>query len=195
MPRSVNDVAMTVGVPRSVRRNAVSQGRRGVSIGEALAEARCQAGLTVTQVSDQTRIRETIITAIEGNDYSACGSDPFVREYIRSIAQAVGTDPEPLIWEYDTAQHGPQATPDNAVEPVTFTKRGEWLWRTWFAVVALVVAALWFAAFEFLAGPRDALPPRPRPGHTQLLTGTPAIAGKRRRRRVRPPRGPSRRAC
>jgi cytoskeletal protein RodZ len=41
-----------------------------VSIGKALAKARRQAGLTVTQVSDQTRIREMIITAVEGDDFS-----------------------------------------------------------------------------------------------------------------------------
>jgi hypothetical protein len=29
----------------------------------------------VTQVSHQTRIGETIITGIEGDDYSACGGD------------------------------------------------------------------------------------------------------------------------
>ena len=46
-----------------------------VGIGEALAEARGQAGLTVTEVSQRTRIRETIISGIEGDDYSACGGD------------------------------------------------------------------------------------------------------------------------
>jgi cytoskeletal protein RodZ len=39
-----------------------------VSIGKALAEARRQAGLTLTQVSQQTRIRETIIRGIESDD-------------------------------------------------------------------------------------------------------------------------------
>ena len=80
-----------------------------MSIGEALAEARHGAGLTVTQVSQQTRIRETIITGIEGDDYSACGGDFYARGHIRSIAVAVGADPEPLIREYDTARLGPEA--------------------------------------------------------------------------------------
>ena len=39
--------------------------RRSVSIGESLAGARRQAGLTITQVSQQTRIRESIIRDIE----------------------------------------------------------------------------------------------------------------------------------
>jgi transcriptional regulator with XRE-family HTH domain len=127
-----------------------------VSIGEALAEARRRAGLTVTQVSDQTGIREMIITGIESDDYSACGGDLYVRGYIRGIAQAVGADPEPLIAEYNTAQPAPQAITDNAAAPVTFTKTGERLWRAWFALVALVVAGLWFVTFHSLAGSHHA---------------------------------------
>jgi cytoskeletal protein RodZ len=77
-----------------------------VSIGESLADARRQAGLTVTQVSQQTRIRESIIRDIEQGDFSACGGDFYARGHIRSIAGAVGTDPAPLVSEYD-ADHGP----------------------------------------------------------------------------------------
>jgi hypothetical protein len=80
-----------------------------VGIGEALAEARDQAGLTVTEVSQRTRIRETIIRGIEGDDYSACGGDFYARAQIRSIAGAVGADPGPLIREYDEVHGAPGA--------------------------------------------------------------------------------------
>ena len=76
-----------------------------MSIGDTLAEARRQAGLTITQVSEQTRIRESIIRSIEQNDFSSCGGDFYARGHIRSIAGAVGTDPVPLIREYDE-EHG-----------------------------------------------------------------------------------------
>jgi len=76
-----------------------------VSIGETLAEARRQAGLTITQVSERTRIRESIIRGIEQSDFSACGGDFYARGHIRSIADAVGIDSVPLIKEYD-AEHG-----------------------------------------------------------------------------------------
>jgi cytoskeletal protein RodZ len=77
-----------------------------VSIGEDLADARRRAGLTVSQVSQQTRIRESIIRDIEQGDFTACGGDFYARGHIRSIAGAIGTDPVPLISEYD-ADHGP----------------------------------------------------------------------------------------
>jgi cytoskeletal protein RodZ len=82
-----------------------SQWRRSVSIGDTLAEARRQSGLTVTQVSERTRIRETIIRGIEQNDFSACGGDFYARGHIRSIAAVVGADPDPLIRDYDE-EHG-----------------------------------------------------------------------------------------
>ena len=80
-----------------------------MAIGETLTEARHQAGLTVGQVSERTRIRETIISGIEHDDYSACGGDFYARGNIRSIAKVVGTDAEPLIREYDTVRRAPGA--------------------------------------------------------------------------------------
>jgi hypothetical protein len=81
-----------------------------VDIGGALAEARSEAGMTITQVSERTRIRETIIRGIEQDDYSACGGDFYARGHIRAIARVVGTDPVPLIEEYDTV-HTPPPDP------------------------------------------------------------------------------------
>jgi cytoskeletal protein RodZ len=130
-----------------------------VSIGQALAEARRQSGLTVTQVSDQTRIRETVIAGIESDDYSACGGDLYVRGYIRIIARAVGADPEPLIQEYNAArpgpqaitedQPGPQAITEDAAEPGTPIGMRKWLRLNWWTVV-LVLVWLGLAAYAIL---------------------------------------------
>jgi transcriptional regulator with XRE-family HTH domain len=78
-----------------------------VSIGEGLARARREAGLSLAQVSQRTRIRERIIADIENDDYRACGGDFYARGHIRSIARAIGTDPDPFIREYDAAQPEP----------------------------------------------------------------------------------------
>ena len=144
-----------------------------MGIGGALAEARRQAGLTVAQVGDQTGIRETVITAIEGDDFSACGGDSYARGYIRIIARAVGADPEPLIRAYNTAQAGPQpacddtAQPeprpatDDTADPVTVSRKEAWIWPAGIAVLVVVLAGLGFAAFHYLAGPRHAVTAAP----------------------------------
>jgi len=104
---------------RAGPRSAVPLGRRGVSIGEALAKARRRAGLSMAQVSEQTRIGETIIAGIEGDDYSACGGDFDARGHIRAIAAAVGADPRPLIEAYDAARLGSSALAGEVTEPLT----------------------------------------------------------------------------
>jgi hypothetical protein len=84
-------------------RSAIGQWRRCVSIGQALTAARHQAGLTIAQVSQRTRIRETIVGGIERDDFSACGGDFYARGHIRAIARAAGADPEPLVRAYDSS--------------------------------------------------------------------------------------------
>src|ERR1022692_3990168 len=75
-------------------RGAIGQWRRRVSIGEVLAAARRQADLTITQVSQRTRIRETIIRGIEGDDFSACGAD----FYARGTSAPSPVPRRPLAW-------------------------------------------------------------------------------------------------
>jgi cytoskeletal protein RodZ len=87
-----------------------------VSIGETLARARQEAGLTVAKVSIETRIRQTIIRGIEAGDYSVCGGDFYARGHIRAIARAVGTDPVPLIEEYDATVRADEPVAATAVD-------------------------------------------------------------------------------
>ena len=122
-----------------------------MSIGDTLAEARRQTGLTITQVSRQTRIRESIIRAIEQGDFSACGGDFYARGHIRSIAAAVGVDPVPLIREYDE-EHGPPGAmrASQIFEPATPIKIREprSLHLGWVLAVA-VLALAGFGAYHF----------------------------------------------
>jgi cytoskeletal protein RodZ len=114
-----------------------------VSIGDALAEARRQAGLTTMQVSQRTCIRETIIRGIERGDYSACGGDFYTRGHIRSIARAVGIDPEPLVREYDATQGAaPSITAADVFEPsapIKLRERRRLNWSAALGVALLVI--------------------------------------------------------
>ena len=114
-----------------------------MSIGESLAEARRQAGLTIGQVSHQTRIRESIIRDIEQDDFSACGGDFYARGHIRSIAAVVGTDPVPLISAYD-AEHGPPGMirAADVFEPSTPIKIRERRSPSLSLIVAVVLLAI-----------------------------------------------------
>jgi cytoskeletal protein RodZ len=114
-----------------------------VSIGDALADARRQAGLTITQVSQRTCIRETIIRGIEHDDFSACGGDFYARGHIRSVARAVGADDEELIREYDAMHGAPQAIrAADVFEPATPIKIKERRRPNWSLAMILVLAVI-----------------------------------------------------
>jgi cytoskeletal protein RodZ len=114
-----------------------------VSIGDTLAAARSQAGLTITQVSQRTCIRETIIREIERGDYSACGGDFYARGHIRSIARAVGADPDSLVREFDAAHGAPRAiTAADVFEPSTPLKLRERRRPNWSAAMAVALALI-----------------------------------------------------
>jgi cytoskeletal protein RodZ len=72
-----------------------------VSLGSELAAAREAQGLSIDEVAARTRIRGTLIRAIEQDDFAPCGGAVYARGHIRSIAHAVGIDPEPLLAQFD----------------------------------------------------------------------------------------------
>jgi cytoskeletal protein RodZ len=127
-----------------------------VSIGETLAEARHQAGLSVAQVSEQTRIRPPIIRSIEADDYEACGGDFYARGDIRSIAEVVGTDAEPLIHEYDQAHRAPGPVAATSLDELLERSRPQWHRRPGFMLVfglAAIVIVLGFVGYRIMGSP------------------------------------------
>ena len=150
-----------------------------MSIGDTLAQARSQAGLTITQVGQRTRIRETIIRGIEHNDFSACGGDFYARGHIRSIARVVGVDPEELIREYDATHGAPEAIrAADVFEPATPIKLKERRSPNWsvamIIVLALVVGYGVYRAVAAVASPGGHTPVAAPPTHHPSTKATPS---------------------
>ncbi|KWW99739.1 helix-turn-helix domain-containing protein [Carbonactinospora thermoautotrophica] len=144
-----------------------------MSIGKTLAEARRKAGLTVEQVSDATRVRQTIIREIEQDNFEHCGGDFYARGHIRSIAQAIGVDPKPLLEEFDRL-HNPTVTAPKAAEvfepdAVRPERRGP----NWSAAMAtaLVILVIYGIVQAFTSGtePRE-------PSTIAAKTPTPSLS-------------------
>jgi cytoskeletal protein RodZ len=147
-----------------------------VSIGDELAEGRRQAGLTVTQVSQRTCIRETIIRSIERGDFSGCGGDFYARGHIRSIAGVVGVDPQPLIDEFE-ATMGPPAVISAAevfqpVVPVKLRERRKPNWTAALAVAVLFVGGIF--AYQHFAGRSQAAAIKQPTGHQASAADQPS---------------------
>ena len=146
-----------------------------MSIGESLADARRHSGLTVSEVSQETRIRESIIRGIEQDDFSACGGDFYARGHIRSIASVVGTDSVPLVSAYD-AEHGPlrPVKAADVFEPTRPVKIRERHSPSLSLIVAVVLLAIiGFGAYRLVSHHSPA-----KPTAAQTPTHQPAASAK-----------------
>lgn len=150
-----------------------------MSIGETLAKARREAGLTVDQVSERTRIRAAVVRAIEHDDFAPCGGDFYARGHIRSIARVVGADPEPLIEEYDAAHGSPQpvsaATAFEPEIPVKIRERRSPNWSA--AMAAALVLVLLYGVVRVIGGAaqdRQAARPAAVPTEARPAASAPA---------------------
>ena len=157
-----------------------------MSIGATLAAARRRAGLTVSEVSQRTRVTEPIIRGIEQDDYAACGGDFYARGHIRAIARAVGEDPLPLIDEFDsTWRSAKEITAAEAFQPAMPLRKRERRRVRWTAFLAvLVLAVLGFAGYKFAsrvgASPHATAAshgPSPAGGPTNPPASAPAVQG------------------
>lgn len=128
------------------------------SIGALLAAARQSSGLTVEQLSKITRIREAIINALERDEFAESGSDFYIRGHVKTIAAAVGLDPEAVVHHYDQLHGGaPQPVRAAAVfqadRIIKMSERRGPGWAPALAVALSVVVV--FGVVKVLGGASD----------------------------------------
>ncbi|HET6636675.1 MAG TPA: helix-turn-helix domain-containing protein [Streptomyces sp.] len=123
------------------------------SVGHVLKQARIDARLSVDDVSTSTRVRVPIVQAIEEDDFSRCGGDVYARGHLRTLARAVGLDPEELLARYDEEYGGktvptPTAAMFEAERIRPEPRRPNWT----AAMVAAIVAVVGFVGFTLFNG-------------------------------------------
>ena len=124
-----------------------------MSVGETLGRAREERGLSVEDLSAQTRIRAGLIRQIEADNFDGCGGAVYARGHLRSLGKIVGLDPAELVAEFDRAhsdEPAPALVPVPAVDPHE-AARVDRTQPNWAAamVVALVVICV-FAGVSLL---------------------------------------------
>jgi cytoskeleton protein RodZ len=77
-----------------------------VSIGSTVRTTRENAHMTMGELSEKTRLRQTVLSGIEHDDFSACGGNVYARGHLRTIASLIGLDPNELVAQFDS-EHAP----------------------------------------------------------------------------------------
>lgn len=72
-----------------------------MSAGSMIRQARETAGLSLDDVAEATKIRSSILAAMEQDDFSHCGGDVYARGQLRSVATVVGLDPDAVVAGFD----------------------------------------------------------------------------------------------
>lgn len=72
-----------------------------MSAGAMMRAARESAGMSLDDVASATKVRASILAAMEQDDFSHCGGDVYARGQLRSIAAVIGLDPDDLVLAYD----------------------------------------------------------------------------------------------
>ena len=118
-----------------------------MSVGEALARARQERGLSIEDITAATRIRGGLIRNIENDDFASCGGAVYARGHIRNIARVLDIDPTPLVAEFDRT-HADESAPAPALVPAASVdpevahaepKRANWAAAMAVALVAIIV--------------------------------------------------------
>ena len=71
-----------------------------MEVGAQLRRAREQRDLSLSDLSQITKIRVALLTALENNDTSTISGDLYTRGFLRAYAAAVGLNPDEIVREY-----------------------------------------------------------------------------------------------
>ena len=69
-------------------------------IGKLLRNARVEAGFSIVQIAEMTRITKSHIAALEANDFESLPGAAYIPGFIRNYCKMVGLDSKPLIDAY-----------------------------------------------------------------------------------------------
>jgi len=112
-----------------------------MSIGERLRRARLENGVTLAEISEQTKVQYWILDAIERDDVARVPGGVFIRGYLMSFARAVGLDGERIWGDFRAELASPTVEPA-PVQPRPVPAIGPWtIVRV--AAIVLVVAVVW----------------------------------------------------
>ena len=137
------------------------------ALGERFRAAREARGLSLSDVSEQIRIRSVYLAAIEEENWGSIGAPVYIRGFLRTYARFLGLDPEEVVAFFNGApQPSINAKPAGLIEsprvpatsasapaPIAERPSGRGSFLVWAAALVAVVLVA-YVAYSALTFPR-----------------------------------------
>ena len=127
-----------------------------MTVGAQITQARIAAGLSVGEVAAKVRVRNSLLVAIESDNFEPCGGEVYARGHVRSIATALGMNVNELMVDF-----GLQVKPAvSALGEIATMMQGEKRalpWAPIMAAAAVVIAGV--VGFSLFVGGKNPLEP------------------------------------
>ena len=138
-----------------------------MTVGAQIKQARIAAGLSVAEVAAKVRVRNSLLVAIESDNFDPCGGEVYARGHVRSIAIALGMNVNDLMVDF-----GLQVKPAvSALGEIATMMQGEKRslpWAPIMAAAAVVMAGV--VGFSLFVGGENPVDP---PLASAVTTDTP----------------------
>jgi cytoskeletal protein RodZ len=95
------------------------------TLGEALRQKREERGITLSEISESTKIGTRFLKAIETDNFSVLPGGIFTRSFIRTYAKQVGLDEEEAIALYQQQVTGHESVPIPEISSTTVSPQPE----------------------------------------------------------------------
>ena len=111
-----------------------------MKFGESLRKERELRGITLEEISTQTKVHARFLEAIEQGDLSALPAKAFAKGFLRSYARIVGLDEDQVMANFEYCHRAMQ--PEGNSHPPTKQASGTSRSKVLLVVLLLIVAVL-----------------------------------------------------
>lgn len=144
------------------------------SAGAALAAAREELNLSVSDVARHLKLTPAQVEALEEGAYERLPGRVFVRGFLRNYAKLLGVDPQPLLRRIEHEMPQPRIVEEPPFAPEAVMPTGERSsWPLYTGIAATVIAALAAYEFGFNNPPTDEMAKPAEPAQTASAEPSP----------------------
>ena len=130
-----------------------------MSLGETLRAAREHRGLTLEQASEDTKIRQKFLRALEQGDYQQLPGAVYTRGFLRNYGEYLDLDTDELIAQYQAERGAPE--PIVRLQPIRPIMRRSMVFTPGLILPLVVTAAVFlFVGYLYYQFVSFAVPPR-----------------------------------